>query len=163
MPSSLWSCLLLLSGTRYYLFNSASSYPWPGESQVKYYEPEKAFLYCNTNPCDDNGFRTYTLFLIKMACCIILTKDQSPPRFQVLPSPSMSMFLCSPSAPSAVLEPQDTQVFRPMYMQCVCICIFFLFPLPLYFNCHDLLNKGTFVDASVKLAMLMHRDKLSCK
>lgn len=60
------------------------------------------------------GLELTDFLKINMACCIILKKDQSPPRFQVLPCPSMSMFLCSPSAPSAVLEPQDTQVFHPM-------------------------------------------------
>ena len=88
-----------LSGATYYAFSSASSCPWPGQSQVKYQEPENGFLYFNTNPSDDNGFKTHRLLLYKqLAILYFLSKSiVFLPCIRSHISASLSVFLCSSS------------------------------------------------------------------
>lgn len=128
MPSSLWSCLLLLSGTRYYLFNSASSYPWPGESQVKYYEPEKAFLYYNTNPCDDNGFRTYRLFFNKNGLLYYIKKGPVSPQIS---DPAFSQHVHVPLLPLHPLSCSRASGHSGIPPDVYAVCVYmYLFLIP---------------------------------
>lgn len=120
----------------------ASSCPWPGSSQVKYYEREKAFIRTQTHPM--MGLQpTESFHKNGLLCCILLEKNSLPTMCKVpdfaQPIHVVLFFLfplllavLGDQKPRICILDTDTGIYFLLWFRSICDS-FFLIPLTFQF------------------------------